>query len=168
MFVPSISPCFPHCVYPTISCCVLILISMFFFLSCLIVRIHQAWGKSLWKPGIVVPAPLPSLSSMTLLYFSLVPTSTHPNHSCCPQMSWCPAWQGSPIGPQVTLPKSNVLEGSTFPGMWKNQISASLGGWGRGRKVPRWSCKGKWIIALKIKHWSWWIMTESFLGRHGV
>ena len=65
-----------------------------FFLSCLIVRIHQAWGKSLWKPGIVVPAPLPSLSSMTLLYFSLVPNSTPPNHSSCSQMSWCPAWQG--------------------------------------------------------------------------
>ena len=42
-------------------------------------------GKKLWKPGIFVPAPLPSLSSMTLLYFSLVPNSTH--HSFCPQMS---------------------------------------------------------------------------------
>lgn len=85
ILVPSISHCLPHCVYPTISCCVLIFISMFF--CCLIIRIHQTRGKSLWKPGTVVPAPLPSLSSMTLLCFSLVPNSTHPNHSSCPQMS---------------------------------------------------------------------------------
>lgn len=133
--IPSTSPllaslCLPNhillCVNP----------HLYVFLSCLTIRIHQMRGKSLWKPGTVVPAPLPSLSSMTLLCFSLVPNSTHPNHSSCPQMSWCPAWQGSPIDPQVTLPKSNImcqnvvlsnLERSNQYTYWR--VGESQGGW---------------------------------------
>lgn len=111
----------------------LTLIFVFFFLSCLIIRIHQTWGKRLWKPGTIVPAPLPSLSSMILLYFSLILNSTLPNHSSCPQMSWCPAWQGSPIDPQVTPPKLILSAKMSF--FFRVKSVYLLGKWG----VPRWT-----------------------------